>query len=477
MTSKSLVDCMLTRRSFVQQCSTAALGVSVSSLTHASSAKPLSCDTAIIGAGLAGLNAALKRQAQGDDVLVLEARARVGGRLETLQRGDLRLDLGAVEVGNRYQRLVALAKSLNVALNAPAGARVPGLCIALDGKLLNENQWAASALNPMRDEKLRALPPSAWLSGMIGANNPLQSISDWRAARHQTLDVPLQAYLQNAGASPEQLRMMEIASNYNDFAHVSALDVLRRDTLRKASGTGVLLIDGGSQALPDAMAKALKRAVQHDAIVSINFQRGRYVLQSASGSVHCKRLIIAAPPAPSKMLSAHLDFVRPIAPLFNRPLTHVTTLHFRPRTKFWEADGLSPNMWIDGALERMFAVANASGAVERLIVWINGRQAQALDAMGSELVHYVQLELARLRPSTRGQLDLIATKQWGSDPLAGGAYAEIAAGDCVRVQKAEDALKALPKHFAFAGEHCVSSAAGMEAALASGEWAAAHLNK
>ncbi len=474
----------LSRRSFIKQASGAIMAASFGAPARAHAKQTLSCDVAVIGAGLAGLNAALKLQMQGVDVCVLEARARVGGRLETLERGNLSFDIGAVEVGNQYQRVIALANALKLKLSPPSGVRVPGLCLALDGKLLNESQWAASALNPMRDEAQRALPPSAWLASLIGANNPLRSITDWRAPHHQAFDIPLQAYLQNLGKrqnqgfaiTPELLRMLEIASNYNDFAQVSALDVLRRDTLRRASGTGVLVIEGGSQALPNAMAQALKRPVQHHAITALEQRRGRYYLHSAAGdALRCKRLVIATPPAQSRRLSIGLDFIRPVVPLLQRPMTHVTTLHFHPRSRYWEADGLSPNMWIDGPLERSFAVANASGEVERIIVWINGRQAQALTSVGADLAHYVQLELARLRPSTRDQLQVIASKQWGSDPFAEGAYAEIAAGDCARVQAAEAALQQLPKHFAFAGEHCISNAAGMEAALASGEAAAAHL--
>ena len=47
-----------------------------------------SCDVAIIGAGLAGLCAARRLAASGIEPLVLEARARVGGRTLTSHFAD-----------------------------------------------------------------------------------------------------------------------------------------------------------------------------------------------------------------------------------------------------------------------------------------------------------------------------------------------------------------------------------------------------
>src|SRR5512146_2971986 len=50
----------------------------------------------VIGAGLAGLAAARELQAQGHDVVVVEARDRVGGRVWTsTQWADAPLDFGA----------------------------------------------------------------------------------------------------------------------------------------------------------------------------------------------------------------------------------------------------------------------------------------------------------------------------------------------------------------------------------------------
>ncbi len=52
-------------------------------------------DTIVVGAGVAGLTAARLLSGEGEDVLVLEARDRVGGRVVTDRRYGLATDLGA----------------------------------------------------------------------------------------------------------------------------------------------------------------------------------------------------------------------------------------------------------------------------------------------------------------------------------------------------------------------------------------------
>ena len=54
----------------------------------------IDADVVVIGAGVAGLSAATRLVEAGNDVVVLEARERVGGRLWTEVIGGTLLELG-----------------------------------------------------------------------------------------------------------------------------------------------------------------------------------------------------------------------------------------------------------------------------------------------------------------------------------------------------------------------------------------------
>jgi monoamine oxidase len=65
-------------------------------------------EVAVIGAGYAGLTAAAAIADAGHDVLVLEARQRVGGRVWTMDAGGVPLDMGGMWVGAGHLRFRAL---------------------------------------------------------------------------------------------------------------------------------------------------------------------------------------------------------------------------------------------------------------------------------------------------------------------------------------------------------------------------------
>ncbi len=71
-------------------------------------------DVVIIGAGVSGLHAAYRLQQRGVDVVVLEARARTGGRLASFTAADTALDLGATWVWPGEARVTELIEELGL---------------------------------------------------------------------------------------------------------------------------------------------------------------------------------------------------------------------------------------------------------------------------------------------------------------------------------------------------------------------------
>lgn len=148
----------------------------------------------------------------------------------------------------------------------------------------------------------------------------------------------------------------------------------------------------------------------------------------------------------------------------------MTTVHLQPTAKFWESDGLPLMLWSTGMLGQVLPILDSNKQVQRLIVWLNGDAALKADRLDRDArMAAVIAELERVRPACKGALKPLETRSWGSDPLAGGAYAEIAAGHFADTL----AWNTRPhQNIHFAGEHTALDAPGMEAAVESGERAA-----
>ena len=72
-------------------------------------------EVVVVGAGLAGLSSARRLSARGRDVVVLEARDRVGGRVLTARlSGGRAVELGGQWIGPGQHRMDALVRELGL---------------------------------------------------------------------------------------------------------------------------------------------------------------------------------------------------------------------------------------------------------------------------------------------------------------------------------------------------------------------------
>jgi monoamine oxidase len=128
-------------------------------------------------------------------------------------------------------------------------------------------------------------------------------------------------------------------------------------------------------------------------------------------------------------------------------------------------------LWGDGPLQRVFAVPGADGEINRLIVWLNGAMAQHADKLDRDArLAWAITAMERLRPAARGALQPLETRSWGNDPLADGAFSEIAPGRFAQTLRWNNTPFG---RIHFAGEQTELHVPGMEAAVSSGERAAA----
>jgi monoamine oxidase len=71
-------------------------------------------DAIVVGAGLSGLAAAVLLAGRGLDVLVLEARERIGGRVWRVPAGEATFEAGGEVLGHEHHPLVGLARDVGL---------------------------------------------------------------------------------------------------------------------------------------------------------------------------------------------------------------------------------------------------------------------------------------------------------------------------------------------------------------------------
>ena len=431
-------------------------------------------DVVIIGAGLAGLNAALRLAEEGAKVLVLEADSRPGGRIRTLDSAPGRPEAGGSEVGPLYARTRRLISDLALGLYTP-GRTAPGMAIHIDGRLLAPGAWANDRANRLPDA-MRALPPYAVEGAMLAAAKPLTDAESWLQPEGAARDMPYDRMLRALGANDAALQHVAVGAQADRLSNMSGLWMLRRDQGRRQSaGIGSInYITGGMSRLTDAMAAKLGDQVRYGVdIVRINQDSKGVTAQARDGRQFSgARLLVTVPATVTRRII--FDPAPPNAQraVWNRlPYGQGTSAFFPIKKAFWEIDGLPPATWSNRLPARAFVINNENGAY--LWFYATGAAAARFHGMATpDVVAAAERSLVAVRPSVAGRLAAGSAFSWTRHPHALGTFASRHPGNLAAIQAV---LKAAHGRIAFAGEHTADLASGIEGALESGERAAIEL--
>lgn len=425
-------------------------------------------DVAVIGAGAAGLCAAAELCQSGRSVLLLEARERIGGRIETRHEPgvSIPIELGAEFIHGdapvtrellRRAGLVAVDTSGRRAGRRRDGQPVRGADFEQAQGLLQQAQALAED----------------------------QSVEEFLATR---LASPAQQAL--AGF----VRMMVEGFDAADPRRASVKAIAAEWCGDSLQGQARPL--GGYGALLGALARQLdpgrSRLMLATVVQAVEWGgKGVRILARSGGdavSVHAGRAVIALP-----VSILQLSPGSPGAVAFDPPLSGkraalsglavgpVIKLVLQFRRPFWE-------QWQDGAFTDAGFLHAPDAAFPTLwtslpfrapllTAWVGGPRAQRLQSVSRD--ELIDLALASARqaldfPGTlQAELVCAHVHDWGSDPYALGAYSYIGVGGG---EAPRQLAQPLAERLFFAGEAADPDSSGtVEAALQSGRRAARRL--
>ncbi|MFF5289850.1 flavin monoamine oxidase family protein [Paractinoplanes globisporus] len=190
-------------------------------------------DVIVLGAGLAGLSCARDLMLGGADVLVVEARDRVGGRVDQATLPDGRLvQLGGEVVGRGHTAYLGLVSELGLSL-VPSYVAEPGEIVYSTASSVSAGRpgWFTPA-DVASDEKVTAAFVA--LAKTVDPDDP------WSHPDADRLDrLPVSAWLREAGATEGVVRLWEIGQlglAGGSYDRISLLSELRKSAAVPSAG-------------------------------------------------------------------------------------------------------------------------------------------------------------------------------------------------------------------------------------------------
>lgn len=410
-------------------------------------------DVVIVGAGFTGLSAALELKQACIDFLLLEARDRVGGRVEARHNGlGERIDSGGQFLCEDMPEVMALAKARGKTF---VETYVDGDFIthpSMSAKNAKRTYHGAMAIR----ERMNGIEPDdPSIEGM--------TVAAWLEQQHDPIDAKtaFRSMIEGLWCLPmDRVPLWYLIDNDRRITNeVPELQYSLRETM---------------QSLAEDLSGDLGDRVRlNEPVVRIEHRPQGVRVVSANCAIEAGQVLVALPPA----TAAKLEFVPALPPSLGQALGvwdsgAVIKILVRYPTPFWRERDLSGMvMWRD--LPGLFA-CDASRDAEHaaLVVFIGGPLAlrwRALDA--AALCAEVTSRLQEALGSDAGNIIDFSSRDWIEDRWSGGAYSDLIVDVTAKDAERTILAGAPPVHFA-ASELSPSFPGYVEGAIVAGRIAA-----
>jgi monoamine oxidase len=391
-----------------------------------------SADVAVVGAGLAGLAAARELRAAGRDVVVLEARDRVGGRTLNEPIGDGKVvEIGAQWVGPTQDRVLALIAELGLETfpTYTAGKNVferGGRIKTYSGTIPKANPvglvevgLAMKRLNSMAAK----VPPQAPWRAPEAERWDSETFATWMRRNVRTdsaRDILRLAIIGVWAAEPRDVSLLHVLFYIRSAGSIEILT----DAEGGAQQDRVV---GGTQLISLRMAEQLgPAAIEYSTPVrSIRHSEAGVTVVSDRVTASAKRAIVAIPPT----LAGRIAYDPPLPHrrdglsqrMAQGSVVKCMAVYERP---FWRERGLSGAVTsVTGPVSVGFDNSPPDGTPGVLLGFLEAQAARAaMDLPGEERRVLVGECFGRLfGPEAANPVDYV-DKAWGADEWSRGCY-------------------------------------------------------
>jgi monoamine oxidase len=464
------------RRKFLKMstlAASAALSTTTFSRLKAARSNSTEPKIAIVGGGIAGLNAAYQLKKVGLIATVYEAKTRLGGRIHTVTGvagSELASDLGGLFINSDHRDILGLVEEFNLSLfnriEAAQNLPFPSEGYYFAGKWYSEAEVA---------EQLRPIARQ-----IVDDASLLERDFDRYAPQIDRLSVAqyLERHLEQTTAPMvRQLLENTIRTEYGvEPEKASALQLIYNLTTVEGDRVTILggsdetyVVEGGSSQIIDALVAALPQQIQTKKhLIEIKSDGNSYRLRfSDFTAVNADYVIIAIPISMLRRLILNVK----VEALFQRFIREVNLgvnekVFAGFKKRIWQQErGFTTNCWCDLGFSQVWDGTNRQPTQQNaaLTFFLGGNQVksaytQTLSSLANTFLQDFEQIIPQARSWTIGKF---FRTYWSRDYLVGGSYTNFQPGQYTEFSKFLYVESEVPEerqdvsfgNLVFAGEH------------------------